>query len=101
MLIYNVTTQVAWPVHESWLSWMQQTHIPEVMQTGCFQQSQLVRLLETDETEGPTYAVQYYAANEDQYRRYISDFSAELRKRTLEQWGNSVIAFRSLMKIIA
>lgn len=62
MLIYNVTIQVTHAIHDSWIEWMKIEHIPEVMNTGCFEKYQWVRLLETDETEGITYAVQYYCA---------------------------------------
>ena len=38
-------------------------HIKEIMETGCFTRYQMVKLLETDEEEGATYAIQYYAEN--------------------------------------
>ena len=66
MLIYNVTTKLHHAIHQAWLSWMKETHIPEVLATGCFEKFQLARILETDEEEGPTYAVQYYAASDVQ-----------------------------------
>eukprot|EP01035_Chromulina_nebulosa_P051609 gene51609-70282_t len=62
-IIYNITTKVDWLVHDAWLRWMLDVHIPEVLGTGCFEKHLLVRILETDETEGPTYAVQYQAAS--------------------------------------
>ena len=101
MLIYNVTTQVTWSIHDAWLAWMQEVHIPEVMATGCFEKYQLVRLLETDEEEGPTYAVQYYAQGRPQYETYISRYSPALRQKTLDAWGNQFMAFRSLMETVA
>lgn len=100
MLIYNVTSKVAWPIHESWVQWMKEVHIPEVMSTGCFLKYQLVRLLETDEEEGPTYAIQYYADNRIAYDNYISKYAPPLRQKTLDAWGNQFIAFRSIMEII-
>ena len=51
MYIYNVTTKVAHEIHTDWFHWMKQEHIPAVMQTGCFTNSQFVRLLETDEED--------------------------------------------------
>jgi Domain of unknown function (DUF4286) len=101
MVIYNVTSQVLWPVHQQWLQWLQQVHIPEVMATGCFERFQLVRLLETDEEEGPIYAVQYYAASQAAYQTYIDQYAPALRQQAFDQWGNQFIAFRSLMQVIA
>ena len=36
MYIYNVTVNVSDDVHIEWLKWMKETHIPDVMKTGCF-----------------------------------------------------------------
>jgi len=45
--------------------------IPEVPGSGCFKKHQFVRLSEIDETEGPTYAIQYYADDKTDYDRYL------------------------------
>ena len=101
MLIYNVTTKVTWAIHQDWLQWMQQVHIPEVMARGCFSHSQMVRLLETEEEDGPTYAVQYHADSRQQYDAYIELHAPALRQSSMEKWGNQFISFRSLMEIMA
>lgn len=101
MLIYNVTTKVTWPIHEAWLQWMQGVHIPEVMATGCFEKYQMVRLLETDEEEGPSYAIQYYTPSHETYDQYLSEFAPALRQKTLDAWGNQFIAFRTLMEVVS
>ena len=100
MFIYNVTTKVAWPIHEAWVQWMKEKHIPDVMNSGCFTEFRFVRLLETDESEGPTYAVQYYAATKHDYERYIEQHAPELRKDALNNWGSNFIGFRSLMELV-
>jgi hypothetical protein len=100
MFIYNVTIKLDQSIHEKWIQWMNETHIPDVMNTGCFEKFVFVRLLETDETEGPTYAVQYYAASKAQYNRYIDLYAAKLRKDSMDKWGNKFIAFRTLMEVV-
>lgn len=75
-------------------------HLPEMVNTGCFESAKLMRLLETDENEGPTYAAQYFAENKADYDRYITDHSAAVRKKYNEKWGNRVIAFRTLMQVV-
>jgi hypothetical protein len=100
MIIYNVTIMMEWGIHNEWLQWMQDIHIPEVIGTGCFDRHQLVRLLEVDETEGPTYAAQYYAATEADYKRYMDMYAPQLRKATTDKWGEKAVYFRSLMRIV-
>lgn len=100
MIIYNVTIKVDWPIHEEWLKWMMDIHIPEVIGTGCFERHQLVRLLEVDETEGPTYSVQYYATSKAKYDEYIELYSSTLRQKSIDLWGDKFIAFRTIMQIV-
>ena len=100
MIIYNVTTKVNETIAKEWLAWMHQAHMPEVMATGCFTQTQILRLLETDDSEGPTYTVQYFAESKADYNRYIALYGDGLRKKTLDCWGNKIIAFRSLMQVV-
>ena len=98
MYIYNVTTKVSPQIHTDWLHWMKNEHIPAVTSTGCFTHTVFVRLLDIDEEDGPTYAVQYHAASITDYERYIAEFAPSLRKETTDRWGNQIIAFRSLMQ---
>jgi hypothetical protein len=97
MIIYNVTTKVHNSIAEEWLHWMQTEHMPEVMNCGCFTKSNLLRLLEVDDSEGPTYTVQYTAADMATYTRYLQDFSAVLRAKAIDRWEDKIIGFRSLM----
>jgi hypothetical protein len=100
MLIYNVTTKVDPSIHEIWVDWMKTTHIPEIMHTGCFTEFQFVRLLELDDSEGPTYATQFRAASKADYNRYLAIYANKLRNDVLSTWGNKVIGFRSLMQVV-
>ena len=100
MYIYNVTLKINWPIHDAWLKWMKEKHIPDVMSSGCFTGQRLLRLLETDETEGPTYAAQYFAATKANYDQYIEQFAAAMRKEVSDNWGNNYVAFRSLMEVV-
>ncbi len=100
MFIYNVTVKPDWSIHEAWLQWMQQEHMPEVVSTGCFTHAQLLRLLETEEEEGPTYAAQYFAESKPGYNRYIELYAAGMRQKAIDKWGDRFIAFRSLMQVV-
>ena len=100
MLIYNVTTQISHQIHEAWVAWMKEKHIPEVMTKGCFTRFQFVRLLDIDESESVTYATQYYADSKAAYSRYVELYADALREDALKSWGNHAIGFRSLMQIV-
>ncbi|MCG7857224.1 DUF4286 family protein [Flavihumibacter sediminis] len=100
MYIYNVTLQVDWSIAEDWLLWMKEEHMPEVVATGCFTESRLLRLVEVDETVGPTYAAQYSAESKEDYNRYITTHAETLRNKSFQKWGDRFIAFRSVMVLV-
>jgi hypothetical protein len=100
MIIYNVTIKVDEAIAEPWLKWLLDEHIPDVMSTGCFSSFRVVRLIEVDETEGPTYAVQYNAETKSDYNRYIELHAPEMRRRSYDKWGDRFIAFRSVMQVV-
>ncbi|HEU4472049.1 MAG TPA: DUF4286 family protein [Flavisolibacter sp.] len=99
-IIYNVTIHVEQAIAEPWLQWLIKEHIPDVMGTGCFSGHRVVRLLEVDESEGPTYAVQYFAESKADYNRYIQLHAGEMRQRSFQKWGERFIAFRSVMEVV-
>ena len=100
MLIYNVTVKVEEVIANDWLKWMHQEHIPGIMNTGCFVEFKMVRLLDIDDSEGPTYAVQYFADTMDAYQKYIADHAPHFRKASTDKWGDRFIAFRTLMEVV-
>lgn len=100
MIIYNVTVQVEASIAKEWLAWLVGEHIPEILRTGCFTDFRVVRLLEVDEEEGPTYAVQYHAQNRSDYDRYMHLHAPLMQQKSFARWGNRFIAFRSLMEVV-
>ncbi|MDB5203079.1 MAG: hypothetical protein JWQ27_2488 [Ferruginibacter sp.] len=100
MIMYNVTTKVDHSIADAWLQWIQTEHIPAILQTECFTKAKVLRLLETDDSEGPTFTIQYKAESKALYNRYIEKFAAAFRQETFDKWGNKFIAFRSLMEVI-
>lgn len=99
-IIYNVTVKVEAQIADTWLQWLLNEHIPEIMQTNCFVDYKVVRLLEVDDTEGPTYAIQYHAQSKADYNRYIEIHSSKMRKLSFEKWGEQFMAFRSVMEVV-
>ncbi len=100
MIIYNVTIKVDYSIADEWITWLKEEHIPEILQTGCFTGARILQLLEVDETDGPTYAVQYDAEIKALYNRYIKEYSTEMRKKGTEKWGEKFVAFRSVMQVV-
>ncbi|MBP9688841.1 MAG: DUF4286 family protein [Bacteroidia bacterium] len=101
MIIYNVTINIENDVCEKWLSWMQQTHIPEVMKTGYFTHFSFNKLLSRQEDEtGETYVVQYTAPSMLHYEQYQALCAPALQAETKRLFEGKFVAFRTLMETV-
>lgn len=100
MLIYNVTVKVDLSIHELWLKWLQDIYIPEILGTGCFVKHQLLHLLELDDQEGITYAIQYYAESKANYNRYVSLYQQGFLQQEKSAWGNKTVHFATIMEVV-
>jgi hypothetical protein len=100
MYIYNVTVKVDIHRADEWLSWMRETHIPEVLATGYFTENRICRLVDEGDIEGVTFAIQYTCNTIDDFLNYKLTKAPALQKSHSEKFGNDVIAFRTLMEIL-
>jgi hypothetical protein len=98
MIVYNVTVSLAdESIHEEWMHWMKEVHIPEVMQTRLFEDYRILRLLQ-EENNGITYAIQYRSKSLEEYYRYQQEFAPALQAKTKEKYGEKLLAFRTLLE---
>ena len=100
MIIYNITTHVTWNIHDQWKEWMLKQRIPEMLATGIFSHYQLARLLEVDDSEGPTYAVQFYVPNGFSVSEYTLKHLPHMQHSEKMLWGDNIYSFSSLLEVI-
>src|SRR5688572_8089486 len=101
MIVYNSTTKVHAAIAPQWLHCLQTEHAPLILAPGCFWKYQVLHLLELDDTEGPTYAVQCYAHTIADYETYQDRFEAEMQQQATGRWGSHVVSFSTLMQVVA
>ena len=73
MYIYNVTINVEEEVHDQWLEWMKNEHIPDMLKTGKFLKALMTRVLVQEQMGGITYSVQYTAESKEMLQRYYEE----------------------------
>ena len=100
MYLYNITYLVSHTINQAWLDWMKLEHVPAMLSCGLFTHHRIMRLMEVDQTEGITYAFQFYAESLSDYKKYISDYAPALRQKANEKWGDQVMGFRTLMETV-
>jgi hypothetical protein len=100
LYIYNVTTQVKEFIHVEWLEWMRNDFIPEMIATELFSHYRIVKILDIDESDGPTYAIQYFTDSRTKYDQFVQLYSNKLSQKAIEKWKDKIFSFRSLMEVI-
>ena len=99
MIIYNVTINVQETIHDEWLQWMKETHIPAMLDTGKFQKALMSKVLVKEPMGGITYSVQYTAESRQVLEKYYEEDAESLRKES-KHFGDKALAFRTEMKVV-
>jgi hypothetical protein len=100
-ILYNVTMCVNEEVHADFLEWIKNIHIPKVLQTGCFQNYKMLRLISQEEdSTDTTYAVQYMLEDLKHFIEYSEKYAHALGQETWDRYGEKVLVFRTLLEVI-
>lgn len=100
MLLYNVTVTIDLNVHEDWLQWMKETHIPDVMTTGMFLSYRLNKMLGHEHDDAEIYTVQYLVKDMPHLVRYQQEFAPELQRQLRERYEGKYAVFRTVMEVV-
>ena len=99
MLLYNVTSSIEPAAASAWLTYMREVHMPEVIASGYFIKSQLLRVL-NEEDGGHTYAAQYYCVSQAQLEAYQQHAAPALRADMEHRFSGQYVSFRTVLEII-
>lgn len=99
MHIYNVTINIDESVHDEWVKWMKEEHIPDMLATGKFTQALMSRVLVKEAMGGITYSVQYQTKDRETLNLYYQEDAERLRKESKRFEGKAVY-FRTEMEIV-
>jgi len=102
MILYNVTINIEPEIHDEWLNWMCNEHVPDVLKTGFFKSCKICQLIAPTQPkeEGLTYSFQYLCNSMDDYHHYEKEFAPALRDDVNKRYANKFVAFRSILEII-
>lgn len=100
MIIYNVTVKVNLEAHNSWFDWMKNQHIQDVLDTGFFTEAKICKILGNDETDGITYAIQYFCDSMADYNLYVAKHAKALQEDHNNRYKDQFVAFRTLMEVV-
>lgn len=79
---------------------MREEYLPELLATTLIARYQMVRLMEVNEEDGPTYAVQLYFNSIENFDIYRQKYLRVFQQKERDAWGDYATSFASLMRII-
>jgi len=100
MYIYNITTNIDETVHEKWLAWMQETHIPKMLATGKFTTAKMSKVLIEEEMGGYTYSVQYTAPSKEALESYYKEYEANFQQESMKLFAGLLVDFKTELEIV-
>lgn len=100
MIIYSVTISIDEDIEESWVEWMRNVHIPDVMQTGMFISCRFSKLISHKEEGFINYSAQYTCESKSKLDEYHSKFAKELQNKSLKDFADKMHAFRTELSVI-
>ncbi len=99
MIIYSVTVSIDANIHEEWLKWMKEDHIPKVMDTGHFIDFRILRLIShKGEEDGISYNIQYECESMAELHKYQVQHAPALQKEHTDRYEGKFAAFRTLLE---
>ena len=101
MIIYSVTVLIKKDVEDSWLKWMKEVHIPDVMKTGYFLDWKLRKLLLPEVcSEESTYVIEYTLQSLEKYNEYSENAAPQLQKEHTEKFYRKFKATRAVYQLV-
>lgn len=101
MYIYNVTTNIEESVHEEWVKWMKEIHIPDVLATGKFLSAKMARVMVEEDMGGMTYSVQFTTVDKETLEKYYNDDADRLRQDATKLFAGKFVSFRTELQIVS
>ena len=100
MYIYNITTNVDKFIHDHWLEWMKETHIPDILATGNFYKALMTEVMTEEELGGITYSVQFSCNNKENLENYFEESDQKMQGKMQKLFKNKFGTFTTVLKVV-
>lgn len=100
MILYNVTVKIDVAIHQEWLQWVKTQYIPLMLSTGLFVSHRICHLLGQDESDGVTYAIQYFCKDIPSFNLFQQKYAAKIQATHKERYENQFVDFITLLEVI-
>ena len=100
MLIFNTTYLVSDDVHESWLEWVREQHIPFMLDSTYFSQPQVARVITSAKQDGTSFSVQFRIQDMHTLKLWNKEYNSLFQENCSKQFGTEVIFFTTVLELV-
>jgi len=100
MLIYNITFHVPNSIECEWLKWIKDTQIPFILESELLFDPQLTRILNDQQEEGKSYALQVKCNDMLTLTTWHKLHSANFQRNCTNAFGQQILFFATVLEII-
>ncbi len=100
MILYNMTINIDLDIQEDWMAWMQDLYIPGLLTSTMVKDKKFYRLLTEVEGNGPTYSLQLFFDNMEDFEQYDQHVFNPQLELMYAQYQGRFVEFRSILESI-
>ena len=100
MYIYNVTINIDESAEAEFVLWMQQVHLPAMLQTRKFTEAKMTLVHVEQENTGRNYSIQYSCNSKEDLESYYQEFADKMRGEMDAKFAGRYVAFRTELETI-
>jgi len=99
MLLFNVTVIIEEGSATDWLQWVQESHIPQLMDKECFVSHRLLKIVDSP-NEGLSYCIQFIAEDEARHQTFLDLHEQLFIAEMYNRYPNKLVTFSTLMEFV-
>ena len=100
MFIFNTTYLVSDEVHETWLDWVRNQHIPFMIDSTYFSHPQVARVITSDKQDGTSFSVQFHVKDLQTLKLWKKEYSSLFQENCTNQFGTEVNFITTLLELV-
>ena len=100
MLIFNTTYKVATHRNDEWFKWMNESHIPFMLDSDIFSKPQIAKVVGSEDEGGLSFSVQFNVADMNTLMGWHKKNSTVFHRNCSVKFGNEVVFFSTVLELI-
>jgi hypothetical protein len=101
VIYYNITSRLDINIENEWVKWMQETQIPEILNTKYFTEAKLLKINLDENESSCTYAVQLLSSSKNSIDNFIKNKARALKENSFRIFGEKALSFSTKLEVIS